>query len=176
MEYETHAHFFPFFGLHDYMNTAEKVFNEAYTAAVNGAPHMAIKHCREALRLDPHNFKFKVYLGILLDDHGTPSESEEAKTLFINAIQGSPLSNFATGWGEEAALLHLGILEEKRGNLQVASLYYLLHAAIVTVVEKKHSIPWELSINHLKAITPQNDPSILSLIQDVLGKLHKEAP
>ena len=110
------------------MSEAQKLLAEAYKLHVVDEKHKeAIQLCRQALEIEPGDYRVRVFLGILLGDHGDEHEIIEARRHFIDAIRSAEKpSVFCTDWPEEAAIHHLGIWELARHHQQAASLFFLI--------------------------------------------------
>ena len=62
---------------------AEELFKAAYgLAVVDDQPREAIELCRQALEIEPDHYRARVYLGMLLDDHGSEPEKLESRRHF----------------------------------------------------------------------------------------------
>ena len=70
------------------MSEAGDLFSQAYELdVVEEKPYEAIELCKGALGLDPENYRIRVYLGMLLADHGNPEERKRGRDEFIEAIK-----------------------------------------------------------------------------------------
>jgi tetratricopeptide (TPR) repeat protein len=111
---------------------AEELYSQAYgLAVVDEQPREAIELCRKALELEPDHYRVRVFLGMLLDDHGNEAEKLESRQHFVEAVKrAKSLSYICHSGYEESALHHLGIWERDRGNAQNASLFFLANALL----------------------------------------------
>lgn len=109
------------------MKTVQELFDNAYSLSIVEEKHdEAIALCRKALKIEPRNYRVKVFLGMLLGDHAQ-NGLEEARCLFKEAfLQSRSSSEVCSGWPEEAVLYHLGICEQKTGKVGNAQLLFLL--------------------------------------------------
>ncbi len=110
------------------MSEVDELFNEAYKLdVIEEKPREAIELCRRALEIDPHNYRVRVFLGMLLGDHGSAEEISESRQHFVNAVkEAEKASVFCTTWPEEAAIHHLGIWELRQNHHYTACLYFLI--------------------------------------------------
>jgi hypothetical protein len=114
------------------MQEAEDLFNTAYgLAVVADQPRKAIDLCRKVLEIEPDHCRARVFLGMLLDDHGSEAEKHESRQHFAEAVKRAKnLSSLCDSGYEESALHHLGIWERDRGHTQNASLFFLANALL----------------------------------------------
>jgi tetratricopeptide (TPR) repeat protein len=119
------------------MREAEELFNRAYgLAVVDDQPREAIEVCRKALEIEPDHCRARVFLGMLLDDHGNEAEKLESRQQFVEAIKrAKSLSSLCKSGYEESALHHLGIWERNRGHAQNANLSFLANALLCKSAE-----------------------------------------
>jgi hypothetical protein len=119
------------------MSEAEELFNQAYGLAVaDDQPREAIELCRKVLEMEPDHYRSRVFLGMLLDDHGNEAEKIESRQHFVEAIKRvKSLSSLCDSGYEESALHHLGIWERDRGHAQNASLLFLADALLCKSTE-----------------------------------------
>lgn len=112
------------------MSEADDLFSQAYQLHVVEEKHReAIDLCRKALEIEPDNYRALVFLGMLLGDHGSESETAEARNCFMNAIErAKSASDFCTTWPEEAAIHHLGIWEWSQSNYSNAAVFLSIDA------------------------------------------------
>jgi tetratricopeptide (TPR) repeat protein len=149
------------------MSQAEELFNQAYKLSVVEEKHReAIELCREALKLEPDNYRVLVYLGMLLGDHGRGKEIGEARQLFVTAIEkAKSASAFCTTWPEEAAIHHLGVWEWSQDHYLEASLFFLIDSLICRNQESRRS---------LTQLLAEHDLPIVRDIKLVLQKIMNE--
>lgn len=109
------------------MSKADKLFNQAYNWSVVEEKHReAIDLCRKALEVEPDHYRVRVYLGMLLAEHGTNEERSEGRQQFVEAIKrASNVSIICDAGFEESAIHHLGIWEWSQRNYDNASLFFL---------------------------------------------------
>jgi hypothetical protein len=114
------------------MTEADELFSQAYgLSVVDEQPREAIEVCRKVLEIEPDHYWARVFLGILLDDHGNEAEKLESRQQFVEAIKrAKSLSSLCDSGYEETALHHLGIWERDRGHGQNASLFFLANALL----------------------------------------------
>jgi tetratricopeptide (TPR) repeat protein len=110
------------------MSEVDDLFNEAYKLEVlEEKPREAIELCRRALEIEPDNYRVRVFLGMLLSDHGSAEEQSESRQHFVDAItKAQTASLFCTTWPEEAAIHHLGVWELRNNHPYAACLYFLI--------------------------------------------------
>ena len=146
------------------MSEVEDLFNEAYCLDVVEEHHAeAIELCRQALKVDPDNYRVKVFLGGLLGDHGNDQEKIEARKLFLDAIEKAENpSLFCTTWPEETAIHHLGIWEWGQGHYSNAILFFLIDWLVC------HN---SLSYDYLFEILRESDPNMAKDIELILRRL-----
>ncbi|SRR6266480_722911 len=114
------------------MSNADELYHQAYGLhVVDEQSREAIEVCRKVLEIDPDHYSARVFLGMLLDDHGNEAEKLESRQHFVEAIKrAKSLSLLCDPGYEESALHHLGIWERNRGHAQNASLFFLANALL----------------------------------------------
>ena len=114
------------------MSEADELYYQAYSLdVVDEQPRRAIGVCRKILEIEPDHYLARVFLGMLLDDHGDEAEKLESRQHFVEAIKRAKSASVLCDSGyEESALHHLGIWERDRGHVQNASLFFLANALL----------------------------------------------
>lgn len=146
------------------MTEADKLFTEAYGLSVVDEKHReAIDICRHALTIDPNNWRVRVFLGMLLSDHGTAGEKEEARKYFMDAIAlVKDNAELCDNWYEESALHHLAIWEWDHENQLDAGLLFL---ADVLTCRSKASYGYLLKL--LDEVTPDTSSDMKLLLEKI---------
>jgi len=144
------------------MSEADDLFARAYGLSVVDEKHgEAIDICREALTLDPGNWRVHVFLGMLLSDHGTTDEREEARKHFLDAIAlVKTNAELCDNWFEESALHHLAIWKWNHDNVLDARL--LFFADVITCGSKKS---YEYLLKLLDTVSPDASSDLMLVIQ-----------
>ena len=114
------------------MPEAEELFNQAYgLEVVDERTREAIQLCRQALEIEPDHYRARVFLGMLLDEHGNEQEKVESRQHFVEAIErATNLPELCDSGYEESALYHLGVWERYREHNQNAALCFLTDALL----------------------------------------------
>lgn len=114
------------------MSEADELFDKAYAAhVVDERTTDAIDLCRLALELEPDHYRARVFLGMLLDDHGGLEQRTESRGHFVEAIRrASTLKALCESGYEESAVYHLGLWEIERGHRENACLLFLTDALL----------------------------------------------
>jgi tetratricopeptide (TPR) repeat protein len=75
------------------MNEADDLFSKAYELdIVDDKPDESIELCERALALDPDSYRVRVYLGMLLADHGkTTAEQKRGHDKLLKQSEGQPI-------------------------------------------------------------------------------------
>jgi len=109
------------------MTEADALFAKAYDLNVVEEQHeKAISICRQALELEPNNYRVRVYLGMLLSDYGTAEQQEEGRKHFLEGITvAKDNPELCDNWFEESGLHNLAIWEWKHGDRVTACLLFL---------------------------------------------------
>jgi tetratricopeptide (TPR) repeat protein len=146
------------------MSEADELFAEAYRLSVVKEKHrQAIDICRQALTIDPNNWRVLIFLGMLLSDHGTAEEKEEARKYFMDAIAlAKDNAELCDNWFEESALYHLAIWEWNHENLLAACLLFL---ADVLTCHSKASHGYLLKL--LEELTPDTSSNIKLVLEKI---------
>ncbi len=149
------------------MAEADDLFAQAYGLSVVDEKHReAIDVCRQALTVDPNNWRSRVFLGMLLSDHGTAEEKEEARKYFMDAIAlVKDKAELCDNWYEESALHHLAIWEWNHENQLDACVLFL---ADVWTCRSKASYGYLLKL--LGELTPKTSADmeiVLAKIADL---------
>jgi tetratricopeptide (TPR) repeat protein len=146
------------------MSEADDLFAEAYGLSVVDKKHReAIDICRQALTIDPNNWRVRVFLGMLLSDHGTAEEKEESRKYFMEVIAlAKDNAELCDNWYEESALHHLAIWEWDHENQLNACLLFL---ADVLTCRSKES--YEYLIKLLDDVTPQTSADMKRVLEKI---------
>jgi tetratricopeptide (TPR) repeat protein len=147
------------------MSEADELYYRAYSLdVVDEQPREAIEVCRKVLEIEPDHYLARVFLGMLLDDHGDEAEKLESRQLFVEAIKRAKSVSLLCDSGyEESALHHLGIWERDRGHAQNASLFFLANALLC-----KSDESYEYLIESL-------DPSMIDVASAIKSLLLSQA-
>jgi tetratricopeptide (TPR) repeat protein len=114
------------------MSEADGLFKQAYGLhVVDERTGEAIELCRQALEIEPDHYRARVFLGMLLDDHGNEEEKFESRQHFVEAIERAKnLTELCDSEYEQSALYRLGVWERYREHNQNAGLCFLTHALL----------------------------------------------
>jgi tetratricopeptide (TPR) repeat protein len=146
------------------MSEADELYYRAYSLdVVDEQPREAIEVCRKVLEIEPDHYLARVFLGMLLDDHGNEEEKLESRLHFVEAIKRAKSVSLLCDSGyEESALHHLGIWERDRGHAQNASLFFLANALLC-----KSDESYEYLVEWL-------DPSMIDVVSAIKPLLLRE--
>jgi tetratricopeptide (TPR) repeat protein len=149
------------------MSEADDLFNDAYKLHVLEEKHQeAIELCRRALEIEPDNYRVRIFLGMLLGDHGNPEEILESRQHFIGAIKNAEKASvFCTTWPEEAALHHLGIWELRQRHHFGSCLFFLIDYLVCGN---------ESSYRYMVEVLADIEPGLCEDIKIVLARLKDE--
>jgi len=157
------------------MSEVDDLFNEAYKLEVlEEKPREAIELCRRTLELDPDNYRVRVFLGMLLGDHGSAEVVSESRQHFVDAIKKAEKpSLFCTTWPEEAAIHHLGIWELRQNHRYAACLYFLIDS-LACANDSSHGYLMEI-LGDIEPRLSEDIKMILARLKDEYCCLPKEA-
>lgn len=151
------------------MAKVDELFNQAYQMhVIEEKSDAAIILCRQALDLDPLNYRVRVFLGTLLGDSGNSQETLEARELFVQAIRSATsVEQIFTDWPEEAVIHHLGIWELNRGNEQNACLFFLIDS-----ITSRNKVSLEYAAGLLEELYPDISADVQLILNRVMRISH----
>jgi len=147
------------------MTKIDELFNQAYQMHVLEEKNdEAIKLCRQALVLDPFNYRVRVFLGILLGDSSNSQDKLEARQHFVQAIKSATNADqIFTDWPEEAVIHHLGIWELNRGAEQNACLFFLIDS-----MTSRNKVSLEYATKLLEKLYPDISSDVRLILNCVM--------